>query len=417
VVGLGKIGMSLAAQYASKGFTVIGCDINQEVVDSVNNGISPVKEEKGLTERVASLVKEGTLSATQDTASAVSDSDVVIIIVPLIINTQKVPDFRWLDAAAGDIGRGLRQNTLVINESTVPVGTTRDRLGKILERESGLELGTDFGLAFSPERVYSGRIFTDLAKYPKVVGAADQESTNMAVSFYQQVLDAEVIVMDSIEASELVKLIETSYRDVNIALANQFAKYAAEYKLDIMQAIVAANSQPFSHIHTPGVGVGGHCIPVYPYFLPNTSDEPSVISIARATNDGMAQYAVDLLKKEMRNLSGKSIMILGLSYREDVKEVAFSSTWLLIEALEMENAEIFVHDPLFSATEIESYGLKSAAFDVLPPLDAVILQSYHSQYRGLDFGIFGCKVVLDGRNVLKKEDITGLGMSYIGIGC
>lgn len=416
VVGLGKIGMSLAAQYASKGFPVIGCDINEAVVDAVNRGISPIKEEAGLAERVADLVTAGTLRATTDTASAVSESDVVVIIVPLIINAQKEPDYRSLDSATADIGRGLRKNTLVITESTVPVGTTRNRLGKILEKESGLAMGKDFGLAFSPERVYSGRIFTDLARYPKVVGAVDKESTDLAVSFYEQVLDADVIAMDNTEAAEFVKLIETTYRDVNIALANQFAKYAVELQVDVVPAIAAANSQPFSHIHAPGVGVGGHCIPVYPYFLPNTREEPSVISMARATNDGMAPYAIGLLREAMGDLSGKSVMILGLAYREDVKEAAFSSAWLLIEALEKEKANVFVNDPLFSSEEIEGYGLKAVEIGSLPPLDAIVLQSYHSQYRGLDFGSLGCKFVLDGRNVLNKEDISGRGMTYVGIG-
>ncbi|MBI4284246.1 MAG: nucleotide sugar dehydrogenase [Chloroflexi bacterium] len=416
VVGLGKIGMTLAAQYASKSFTVVGCDINPQVVDAVNRGISPILEEEGLAERVASLVKEGTLRATRDTTAAVAASDVVVIIVPLIIDAQKVPDYRSLDAAAVDIGRGLHRNSLVINESTVPVGTTRNRLGKILETESGLEMGRDFSLAFSPERVYSGRIFTDLARYPKVVGAADKKSTGLAASFYRQVLDADVMAVDSMETAEFVKLIETTYRDVNIALANRFARYADAYKIDVMQAIVAANSQPFSHIHTPGVGVGGHCIPVYPYFFPNSSEEPSLISLARATNDGMAQYAVGLLRDEMGEMKDKSVLILGLAYRGDVKEAAFSSTWLLVEALEKEGARVFVHDPLFSTEEIQGYGLRAVELERLPPLDAVVLQSYHSQYKGLDFGRLGCKVVLDGRNVLDREDITRQGLRYIGIG-
>ena len=416
VVGLGKIGMSLAAQFSAKGFAVIGCDINEDVVAAVNKGISPIKDEEGLSQQVRNLVNQGTLRATRDTTAAVFESDVVVIIVPLIIDSQRQPDYHSLDAASVAVGRGLHRNCLVINESTVPVGTTRNRLGKILEEESGLKISKDFSLAYSPERVYCGRVFSDLARYPKVVGAVDEQSTNLAVSFYRQVLDAEVISVDDMETAEFVKLIETSYRDVNIALANQFAIRAAEHNLDIMQAIMAANSQPFSHIHTPGVGVGGHCIPVYPYFLLNSSQEPSLISLARATNDSMAQYAVGLLREEMGELRGKSIMILGLAYREDVKEVAFSSAWALIEALEKQKADVSVHAPLFSTEEITSYGLKAAEFERLPPLDVVVIQSYHSQYRELDFGSLGCKVVLDGRNVLKKENITRLGMKYIGIG-
>ncbi len=267
VVGLGKIGLPLAVQYARRGRAVIGCDINPGVVETINAGKSHVCEEAGLADEVRSLVSMGLLSATQDTVWAVRQADVVVVIVPVIVDEQHRADFEWIDAATASIGEGLRPGTLVIYETTLPVGTTAQRFRPILEHASHLQAGKDFYLAYSPERVSSGHIFRDLQNYPKVVGGIDAASTAAAVSFYRSVLDAGVISMFSTNDAEFVKLIETTYRDVNIALANEYARYADAHGLDVAAAIAAANTQPYSHIHTPGVGVGGHCIPVYPYFL------------------------------------------------------------------------------------------------------------------------------------------------------
>ena len=228
VVGLGKIGLPLAAQFAGRGQRVIGCDINPAVVAAVNAGECPIVEEPGLEERVNATVAAGCLTATTDTAAAVRQSNVVVIIVPLLVDEAHAVDYSAVDAATRAVAQGLQPRTLVLYETTLPVGTTRERLGALLEAGSGLTMGRDFALAFSPERVYSGRIFRDLATYPKVVGGIDPTSTAAAVAFYAAVLDdAPVLAVRDAETAELVKLLETTYRDVNIALASEFARYAA----------------------------------------------------------------------------------------------------------------------------------------------------------------------------------------------
>src|SRR5439155_879076 len=261
VVGLGKIGLPLAAQYASKGMRVIGCDVLADVVESINAGVAHIHEEAGLEEAVAAAVAAGTLSATTDTTGAAKQAGVVVVIVPLIVAPDRSMDYRNIDAATRAVGRGLRRGTLVVYETTLPVGTTRQRLGPMLEKESGLKAGADFHLAFSPERLYAGRIFEDLRRYPKIVGGIDEASTKAAVDFYRSVLDAEVWAVENTETAEFAKLAETTYRDVNIALANQLALYAASREVNVSEAFKAANSQPYSHIHRPSLGVGGHCIP------------------------------------------------------------------------------------------------------------------------------------------------------------
>ncbi|HEX9989935.1 MAG TPA: nucleotide sugar dehydrogenase [Chloroflexia bacterium] len=422
VVGLGKIGLPLAAQFAHAGMRVIGCDISQEVVDTINAGHSHVKEEPGLEEMVAAGVADGNLSATTDTPGAVRKSNVVLVIVPVIVDEQRNIDYRYIDAATASVAAGLQRNTLVIYETTLPAGTTRTRFGPKLEQGSGLKMGRDFSLAFSPERVYSGRIFRDLRKYPKIVGGVTQQCTSRALAFYEVALEgAPVMPMQDADTAELVKLMETTYRDVNIALANQFARFAASRGLPVDQAIFAANTQPFSHIHRPGIAVGGHCIPVYPYFLINESGDETMglLVEARTVNDDMAEWAVGRLGEALNGLEGKRVLLLGIAYRENVKETAFSGAVRIIDILKKQGAVPLLSDPLYTPEELLRYGGEPVTLEPLPACDAAILHAYHDAYKSLDWRKLaekGCKVVLDGRNSLDREAIESARMRYIGIG-
>ena len=422
VVGLGKIGLPLAAQYAGKGMRVIGCDVDQAVVDAVNQGQAHIREEPGLDEAVASAVRAGRLSASADTRSAVGEADVVVVIVPLIVAAADAIDYSNVDAATRAVGRSLRRGALVVYETTLPVGTTRHRLAPMLEEESGLAAGTGFHLAFSPERVYAGRIFEDLRRYPKIVGGVDEASTAAAVDFYRSALDAEVWAVANTETAEFAKLAETTYRDVNIALANQLALYAASREVDVAEAFKAANSQPFSHLHRPSLGVGGHCIPVYPRFLLGdaTNGELSLVREGRQTNDRMAEVGIGRLERLLGGLEGKHVLVLGASYREDVKELAFSTVFPIVELLHRGGAQVTVVDPLFEPVELR--GLKAevardAGVVAGKHVDAVVVQAWHSEFRDLDWSRFeGLKVVLDGRGSLDADTVRRAGATYVAIG-
>jgi nucleotide sugar dehydrogenase len=426
VIGLGKIGLPLAVQYAQHGRKVIGCDINPLVVETINAGQSHVQEEPELAIELPGLVREGLLSATVHTTEAVRQAAVVVVIVPVMIDEQQAVNFHAIDAATEAVGAGLQPGTLVIYETTLPVGTTSHRFAHTLERLSGLKAGRDFSLAYSPERVSSGHIFRDLRTYPKVIGGIDEQSTHAALGFYQSVLDAPTITMPSTDDAEFVKLIETTYRDVNIALANEFARFADLHGLDVTSAIAAANTQPYSHIHTPGVGVGGHCIPVYPYFLlaglpeKQLDTQPSLLSLprnARHINDAMAEYAAQRLQAVLGSLAQQPVLILGVAYRGNVREVAFTSAKLLQQALLAHGAEVYADDPLFSSDELRSLGYTPLTAKEENTIQAIILQADHQTYQRLDFSRFGrCQVLLDGRRALKPAQIEALGMRYIAIG-
>jgi len=429
VIGLGKIGLPLAVQFAQHGRRVIGCDINPQVVERINAGQSHIREEPELATEVPRLVHEKLLSATVNTTEAVRRADVVVVIVPVVVNEKHEVDFAAIDAATAAIGAGLQPGTLVIYEATLPVGTTAGRFARLLERTSNLQTGSDFHLAYSPERVSSGYIFRDLRIYPKVVGGTDEQSTRAAVAFYRSVLDADIITMASTDEAEFVKLIETTYRDVNIALANEFACFADAHGLDVAAAIAAANTQPYSHIHTPGIGVGGHCIPVYPYFLLASLKDRHVQihdskfqmlmlpRYARRINDAMAGYAVHRIEAITGPLTNRFVLILGVSYRGDVHEAAFTSTKLLQNALLEKEATVYIDDPLFSPDELRALGYNPLTPKLDNQIHAIILQASHQAYQSLDFSRFSrCQVVLDGRGALCREQIEALGMRYITIG-
>jgi nucleotide sugar dehydrogenase len=425
VVALGKIGLPLAVQFAKKGHHVIGCDVNQKTVDLINSGTEPFPGEAHLEEYLAETVASGHLVATTDTTGAVSQSDVVVIVVPLFVNEEGIPDFGWMDAATKNIAAGLKPGTLVSYETTLPVGTTRNRFAPALESGSGLTAGKDFHLVFSPERVLTGRVFADLRKYPKLVGGINEASTLAGISFYEAVLDFDdrpdlstkngVWDLGTAEASEMAKLAETTYRDVNIALANQFAIFAESANIDIAKVIAASNSQPYSHIHQPGIAVGGHCIPIYPRFYLWNDPQATVVRSAREANAAMPEHAVKLLGEAVGDLQEMNVAVLGISYRGGVKESAFSGVFGTVAALKARGAHVVVNDPMYSDEEIRSLGFEPYA--VGSPIDAVVLQADHKEYKTLGKTDFpGAKAVVDGRRSMDPKNFANVAFRVIGAG-
>jgi UDP-N-acetyl-D-glucosamine dehydrogenase len=396
VVALGKIGLPLAAQLARTGHEVVGCDIDPRVVELVNAGREPFPGEAELGDVLREVVGAGRLRATPDTRAAVAAGpDLVVLVPPLLVDVAAQPDWGILDAVIADVGAGLQPGTTVALETTVPVGTTRARLAPALEAASGLREGEDFHVVFSPERVFSGRVFADLAAYPKLVGGLSAAGEARGAELYARFLPGvEVRAMEGAEAAELTKLVETTYRDVNIALANEFARHADALGLDVQAVIDAANSQPFSHVHRPGVAVGGHCIPVYPRFYLAGDPGARLPRVAREVNEGMPAYAVDLLG----DVAGTTALILGVAYRGGVKETAFSGAFALREELERRGARVVASDPLYDAGELAALGFSAWTGE---PVDVAVLQADHAEYTQLTpADLPGLRVLVDGRGTL-----------------
>jgi UDP-N-acetyl-D-mannosaminuronic acid dehydrogenase len=417
VVGAGKMGLPLAAQFTSHGWNVIAIDIDPSVVAAINEGRSHIGEEPGVADLVAEAHQAGRLRATLDGAAAAAEADVVVLIVPVMLDATNQPDRRSMDAAVTSVGAGLRAGATVILETTLPVGDTRDRYAPMLAAASGSTVGQDLFVAFSPERLYSGAALRNLATYPKLVGGLDEASTSRAAAFYASVLDADVVALSSAEAAEFAKLADTTYRDVNIALANEFARYADRIGVDILEVIAAANSQPYSHIHQPGLGVGGHCIPVYPHFLLAGAPESELVRLARGINDRQVDMVLDGLTETLGTLDGASVLVLGLTYREGVKELAYSRAMPLIAGLRERGAQAFAFDPLLSEAETERTGARAWSWGrPEPDVAAIVTQTGDAAWRTIDPAWFpGLRVFVDGRNSL-RDLVLPEGVDYRGIG-
>lgn len=424
VIALGKIGLPLAVQFAAKGHEVVGVDVSAATVDAVNAGREPFPGEAHLQELLSELVPAGRLRATTDYADAVPVADAVVLVVPLFVDDEARPDFGWMDGATRSLAEHLTPGTLVAYETTLPVGTTRTRWKPMLEEGSGLVEGHDFHLVFSPERVLTGRVFADLRKYPKLVGGLSEAGAAAAVDFYREVLDFDdrpdlargngVWDLGSAEAAEMAKLAETTYRDVNIGLANQFAQYAATAGIDIYQVIEASNSQPYSHIHQPGIAVGGHCIPVYPRLYLWNDPAATVVRAAREANAGMPDYTIGLLEGVHGPLAGQRVVVLGAAYRGGVKETAFSGVFGAVAALRARGATVLVHDPLYSEDELRRFGWEP--YRMGHRVDAAIVQADHDEYRSLTADALpGIKTFVDGRRVSSEDRWPGVRYQVIGV--
>jgi nucleotide sugar dehydrogenase len=416
IVGAGKMGLPLAVQFSSHGWDVTAVDVQASVVDSINAGLNHVTEEPGLTEGVASAHAAGRLRATLDGAAAAATADVVVLIVPVMLNDEQQPDYRYMDAAVEAIAPGVHAGSTIIFETTLPVGDTRGRFGPRLAAVSGLRSEQDFFVAFSPERLYSGSALKNLAMYPKLVGGLGPESGARAAAFYGSVLDAEVVLMSSAEAAEFSKLADTTYRDVNIALANEFARYADRVGVDIQEVIAAANSQPYSHIHQPGLGVGGHCIPVYPHFLLSRAPEMELVELSRRVNDGQIGLAIRTIQKALGGLEGVPVLVFGLTYRDGVRELAYSRALPLIERLAFHGAIVSAYDPLLSEAEIARSAATPYQWGTPSDARAIITQTADPLFRTLDFGLFpAAEVLFDGRNSLRDLALPER-VGYHGVG-
>ncbi|WP_292794810.1 nucleotide sugar dehydrogenase [Microbacterium sp. UBA6633] len=424
VVALGKIGLPLAVQFASSGHEVIGVDVNQTSVDTINAGIEPFPGEAELQERLSELVSAGRLRATTDYAEAIPGADAVVLVAPVFVDDDTwEPDFRYMDSATRSLAEHLTPGTLISYETTLPVGTTRKRFTPMLEEGSGLSEGTDFHVAYSPERVLTGRVFADLRKYPKLIGALSEEGNRRAREFYEAVLQFDerpdlprpngVWDLGTTEASEMAKLAETTYRDVNIGLANQFGLFAAAHGIDVYKVIEACNSQPYSHIHRPGIAVGGHCIPVYPRLYLSTDPDADIVRVARQLNASMPERLVAQAEGILGDLSGLRAVVLGAAYRGGVKETAFSGVFPTVKALQDRGAQVVVHDPLYSDEELARLGFDT--YEIGGEADLVILQTDHADYRDLTpADLPGVRLLVDGRNATDAARWAGTPRIVVG---
>jgi nucleotide sugar dehydrogenase len=430
VVGLGWMGLPTACLYAEAGAKVIGVDMNPKIVERISRG-EPTIDEPGLTVMLKKAIRSGRFTVTTNSEEAASNSDILFIIVPTMIDKQKHADYSSVEDACARVGKNIRPGSLIIFESTCGPGVTERVVKETIEKYSGLQVGQGFGLAYSPIRAMGGRAIQDLQSYSKVVGATDKKSLEAACAALSVIVKGELIRVKDIKSAELSKLFETIYRDVNIGLANEFALLCEEIGVDYLETMRAANSQPYSHLHSTGVGVGGHCLPVYPYLLTSETyaldAKLRIVLDARKINDLMPRHAAKLASDGLR-ICGKSlkrakVAVLGISYRPNVKETRFSPSLDLINILKKRGARVISFDPLFNASEMESMGLISEPTlrRAIEKADCVILAVAHDEFKDMDTIELAARMskqglVIDCTGTLDPVSVEKSGLVYRGIG-
>ena len=397
VLGLGYIGLPTALLFATHRHEVVGIDINKSIVETINKGITPFDEPE-----LPSLLEEATRNKNLVAKTDVEDANVFIIAVPTPLDKEmKMAELKYVRSAAEMIYPHLRKDNLVILESTVPPGTSEKSLVPILEK-SGLKVSKDFCLAHCPERAIPGNTIYEMIYNDRIVGGIDRNSTELAKSLYSSFVKGNFYLTNTITA-EFVKLMENTFRDINIALANEFAQIAEECEVNVWEAIELANKHPRVNILKPGPGVGGHCIAIDPLFLTENSTRCRIVSLAREINNSMPNHILQSVKRMLKNVNDPVITIFGVAYKGGVDDTRETPALKFIKLAENEGYKAKVYDPHVKEFEYGILGLKEAVRDS----DCVILITDHHEFKEIDpkeiSGLMRNKNVVDTRNMLDAE--------------
>ncbi|MDE7326763.1 MAG: nucleotide sugar dehydrogenase [Lachnospiraceae bacterium] len=420
VVGLGYVGLPLAVEKAKAGFVTVGFDVQKEKVDMVNMGHNYIGDV--VDSDLKNLVEQGMFFATTDFAF-VRDMDFVAICVPTPLDAHQQPDISYVKASTESISKYLKKNTMVVLESTTYPGTTQELVKPILEKGSGLICGEDFYLGFSPERVDPGNLIYKTKNTPKVVGGVGEDATAVIAAMYRAVLEGDVYEVSSPAVAEMEKILENTYRNVNIGLVNEMAVLCNRMGINLWEVVDAARTKPYGfQAFYPGPGLGGHCIPLDPYYLSWKAREygfhTSMIESSMMINDHMPEYCVEragkILNRFKKSLNGSRILILGVAYKQDIDDYRESPAIRVIEILRREGAEVDYYDPWIP--EYKSHkrivrGRQKISPEIVREYDLVMVTTAHSN---VDYGMVqeNARFVFDTKNVmkgiLKRENIEVL---------
>lgn len=418
IVGLGYVGLPLALLASKKGYRVTGIDVDQKKLEML-------KKKKSYIDDVSDEDIEITNATFTDDFSVIKDIDAVIVCVPTPVTHEKEPDLTPVKLSVKSVSENLRKGTLIVIESTINPGVCDDVIAPMIEEISGFTVDKDVYLAHCPERINPGDPKWNVSNINRVVGANAQESLKLSTDLYQSLIDATIKPMGSLKEAEAVKVVENSFRDINIAFVNELAMSFDKLGIDVVNVIDGAATKPFAFMpHYPGCGVGGHCIPVDPYYLIEYASSHgfnhSFLRLARSINENMPQYTVDslarLLNEVGKPLKGTSVALLGLSYKANIGDDRESPSYAILEALRAGGVQPIIYDPYITeGSTVDSLD------KALANAEAVIIASAHDEFKAIDADLLSdnnVEVIVDGRNLLraKKDSIAAKGLHYHGIG-
>jgi nucleotide sugar dehydrogenase len=428
ILGLGRVGLPTAALFAKAGARVTGIDIKREVVMETNAGRCMFTDEPGLPEVVNESVKKGTLRAAL-TPEAVSSAHFVIVCVPTPVDQTKSPDYSSIEKVSHTVGKFLKRGSAVIVESTVGPGIVEETMLPILESESSLKAGKDFGLASCPERSDPGNIVQNMRSVPRIVGGYDPGSTALVASLYESAFGVRTIRVSDPRTANAVKLTENLFRDVNIALANEFALLYEKLGVDTIEVINACATKYNFIPHYPGPGVGGPCLPSNPYYLISegikAGNIPYIIRLAREINDRMPDHVIELvgeaLNQTRRTIRGSRIAILGVAYKPNVKDVQLTPLERVVFRLTEMGAKVEIYDPMFRAEKLFGLPVRSNLWAAVRNADCLVIGTAHDEFRTLDLERLSRlashrAALVDTRNVVNPADAIKAGFAFRGVG-
>ena len=427
VVGIGRIGLPTALSFAKAGLKTIGVDINEKLVDSINAGSFPLKDEPGYEDIFKNTRKNGNFTATTNINEAISKSNLILLSLPTPMDENNIPSYTALESVGKHLAQTLQSNSLIVVESTIEPGFIENTLIKIIEGANRLIIGKDFTIGVCPENANPGEILHDFTSLPRLVGGVDEQTTKIISLIYDFVFSVELVMMPNCKTANAVKLTTNVFRDVNIAFVNELSLMFEKLGIDTMKVLDAAKRKYNFQIHYPGAGVGGPCLPINSYQFLNTAkrmdSELNIVKHARKINEKMPDHVIDLtldaFKECNKSIKDCTILILGVSYKPDVKDLQLSPAEIIINKLNELGAKIKIYDPYYKTIEVFGINVESNIDDVLSKVDAAIIVTAHKEFQKINLKMFAkmkTPILIDARGIIDFTSTNSSGLVFRGLG-
>ena len=427
IVGIGRIGLPTALSFAKVGLQTIGADINEKLVDSINAGNFPLKDEPGYEDIFNSVRKNGNFSATTDINEAISKSNLILLSLPTPMDENNIPIYLALESVGKQLSQTLQSNSLVVVESTIEPGFIENVMIKRIEVDGRLQVGKNFTIGVCPENANPGEILHDFTGLPRLVGGMDEQTTKIIALIYDFVFSVELVTMPDCKTANAVKLTTNVFRDINIAFVNELSLMFEKLGIDTLKVLDAAKRKYNFQIHYPGAGVGGPCLPINSYQFLNTAkrigSELNIVKYGRAINEKMPDHVVNLtldgFKKCNKSIKDSTLLILGVSYKPDVKDIQLSPAEIIIKKLKALGAKIRIYDPYYKDNQVFGINVEHNIQDVLSEVDASIIVTAHKEFQEINPKIFTkmkTPILIDSRGIIDISSANSAGLVFRGLG-
>ena len=427
VVGIGRIGLPTALSFAKSGLQTIGVDINENLVSTINSGVFPLKDEPGYEEIFNDVIKNKMFSATTKIEDAIPNSDLILLSLPTPMDKNNVPDYSALRDSASKLSKFLSPNSLVIVESTVEPGFIEDEMVPIISKSDQLKIGENFFIGVCPENANPGEILHDFTNLPRLVGSINKQTTEIITFIYDFVFAVELVIMPDCKTANAVKLTTNVFRDINIAFINELSLMFEKLGIDTLKVLEAAKKKYNFQIHYPGAGVGGPCLPINSYQLLNAARRSgvnlSMIEYGRQINEKMPEHVIkltlDAFKECKKPIQNNDILILGVSYKPDVKDIQLTPAKHIIKKLQDLGANIHIYDPYFTSSRVFGINVEENLDAVISKVDASIIITAHKEFRNISLSVFNkmkSPILVDTRGIIDPMDAKQAKLIFRGLG-